>query len=221
MPPGIVGIVPAAGFATRLQPLERSKEIYPIGGRPLMDYVIARMLAAPCDEVRVVTRADKRDVVEHAAELGAEVLEGTPETLAASVALGLSGLEPDDVALIGLPDTIWEPTDGFARLLAVHADSVLGLFESDEPWRSDVVSVDSSGLVTRVDVKPSNPASNLIWGCAAVRVSALAGLEQLAWPGEHFDALAREGRVRGVHLGSDFLDVGTRDALRRAEARFS
>src|SRR5687767_11544688 len=85
MAPRIVGIVPAAGYATRLQPLDGSKEVYPVGRRPLMDYVVERMRAAPCDEVRVVTRPDKQDVIGHAAALGASVVEARPETLAESV----------------------------------------------------------------------------------------------------------------------------------------
>jgi glucose-1-phosphate thymidylyltransferase len=223
MPPRVVGIVPAAGYATRLQPLEGSKEVYRVGGRPLMDYVVERMRAAPCDEVRIVTRPDKRDVIEHAAALGVQVVEGRPETLAVSVSLGVEGLHPDDVALIGLPDTIWEPADGFAQLLAglsKDTDVVLGLFTSPEPERSDVVTLDDSGRVAAVSVKPEQPASNLIWGCAAARVDALSGIGRRAWPGEHFDELARAGRALGVRLAGEYLDVGTRDALRRAAARF-
>jgi NDP-sugar pyrophosphorylase family protein len=224
MPQRIVGVIPAAGYATRLQPLEGSKEVYRVGGRLLMDYVVERMRAARCDELRVVTRSDKRDVIEHAEELGARVIEGRPETLAQSIALGVEGLASKDVALIGLPDTIWDAEEGFARLVAAlhdETDVALGLFTSAEPERSDVVSLDPSGLVSAVDVKPERPSSNLIWGCAAARVAALAGLEHREWPGEHFNELARAGRVRGVQLAGDFLDVGTKDALRRAEARFA
>jgi glucose-1-phosphate thymidylyltransferase len=219
----IVGIVPAAGYATRLQPVEGSKEVYRVGGRPLMDYVVERMRAAPCDEVRVVTRPDKRDVIEHAEKLGARVIEGRPETLAESIAFGVEGLEDDDVALIGFPDTIWEPADGYAQLiseLSDETDVVLGLFRWSEARRSDVVSVEASGLVTGVEVKPEQPATDLMWGCAAASVRALAGLERRAWPGEHFDDVARTGRARGVSLGSDYVDVGTRAALSRAAARF-
>ena len=216
--------MPAAGFATRLQPLAGSKEVYRIGDRPLIDYVVERMGAATPDEVRVVTRPDKRDVIDHAVRIGARVIEGTPETLAQSIALGLRTLDADDVALIGLPDTVWEPIHGFTLLLeilSVETDVALGLFTSGEPERSDVVTLDAEGRVTAVSVKPARPPSDLIWGCAAARAGALAGLENRAWPGEQFDLLARAGRARGLHLGSDFLDVGTRDALRRAEARFA
>jgi glucose-1-phosphate thymidylyltransferase len=150
-----VGVIPAAGLAQRLQPLACSKEVYPVGGRPVMDYVVERLRAAECRELRVITRPDKADVIEHAQALGAEVVRGTPATLAASIALGLRGLADSDVVLVGLPDTLWEPIDGYVQLIEhlSEADAVLGVFESDEPERSDVVVLDERGAVRRVHVK--------------------------------------------------------------------
>ena len=58
----IVGILPAAGYAVRLQPLECSKEMLEIGGRPVIDYLVERMRAGGCEELRVVTRPEKQDV---------------------------------------------------------------------------------------------------------------------------------------------------------------
>ena len=212
-----VGLIPAAGHAERLQPLPCSKEVYPVGGRPVMDYVVERLRAAHCRELRVVTRPDKKDVIEHARELGAELVMGTPPTLAVSLALGLQGLGASDVVLVGLPDTVWEPMDGFVQLLdrlEDGADIVLGVFESDEPERSDVVVLDHQGLVQRVHVKEPDPPSNLVWGCFAARVGALAGLERSPSPGHFFDG--RE--VAAVVLPGRMLDIGTPEALAAAEA---
>ena len=72
----VVGIVPAAGYATRLQPLEGSKELLEVAGKPVMDHVLERMLAAGATELRIVTRPEKHDVIEHAATLGAAVVTG-------------------------------------------------------------------------------------------------------------------------------------------------
>ena len=213
----LVGLVPAAGRAERLQPLPCSKEVYPVGGRPVMDYVVDRLRAAECREVRVVTRPDKTDVIAHAGELGAEIVIGEPGTLAASIALGLRGLEESDVVLVGLPDTVWEPIDGFVRLLEQldeQADVVLGLFESDEPERSDVVVLDKRGLVRRVHVKEADPPGNLVWGCFVARVGALAGLERSPSPGHFFE----EREVAAVVLPGRMLDIGTPEALATAEA---
>ena len=212
-----VGLIPAAGRAERLQPLLCSKEVYLVRGRPVMDFVVERMRAASCRELRVVTRPDKQDVIAHARELGAEVVTGTPATLSASLALGLRGLAASDLVLVGLPDTLWEPIDGFVQLLArlsEGADIVLGVFESDEPERSDVVVLDERGFVQRVHVKEPDPPGTLVWGCFAARVGALAGLERSPSPGHFFDG--RE--VAAVLLPGRMLDIGTPEALAAAEA---
>lgn len=213
----IVGVVPAAGHATRLQPLPSSKEVLPVGGRPVMDHLVERMRAAGCDELRIVTRPEKRDVIARARELGAVVVEGYPPTVAESLALGMRGLDPGDVVLFGFPDTVWEPADGYAALLErveAGAEVVLGLFRTPELTRSDVVTVEPPGRVTGVYPKPSEPPSELVWGCLAARAGALLGVEAYDEPGAHLDALAREGRVAAVDFGTAFLDVGTRDAER-------
>ncbi|HEX7254644.1 MAG TPA: NTP transferase domain-containing protein [Gaiellaceae bacterium] len=215
----IVGVVPAAGLATRLQPLETAKELLDVGGRPVIDYLLERLRAAAADEIRVVTRPDKLDVAEHARRAGATVILGTPDSPAESFALGLAGLDEDDIVLLGFPDTIWEPVDGFATLLEALGkdDAALGLFRTPDLTRSDVVVVDGD-RVTRIAVKPARPPSDLIWGCAAVRRRALAGLAEQREAGVLLDALAKLGRVRGVHLSDSWLDIGTPEALAAARA---
>jgi glucose-1-phosphate thymidylyltransferase len=216
----VVGLIPAAGLAERLQPLEGSKEMLSIGGRAVMDHLVERMREA-ADEIVVVTRPEKHDVIEHAGELGLRVVEGEPTTVSESLRLALRDVDSDDTVLLGFPDTIWEPTDGFAQLLDPPdgADIVLGVFESEEPGRSDVVVIDGD-LIRAVDVKPRDPRSNLIWGCAAAEASALSGLERHDQPGLLFDELAREGRVRAVRFPGAMIDVGTNEALARARLLF-
>jgi NDP-sugar pyrophosphorylase family protein len=216
-----VGVVPAAGFATRLQPLSGSKEVLPVAGRPVMEFLLDRLAAAGCDEVRVVTRPEKRDVAALARRRGSAVVEGRPESVAASLLLGLAGLGPDDVVLMGFPDSLWEPLDGFVSLAAAlggGVDVALGLFACRDLERSDVVEVDAAGRVSRIEIKPARPRSELVWGCAAARAVALAGLGRHREPGALFAELARQGRVRGVRLEGEFVDLGTPEALGRLEA---
>jgi glucose-1-phosphate thymidylyltransferase len=216
--PKVVGVVPAAGRALRLQPLPCSKEVLPVGGRPVLDYLVARMRAAPCDELRVVTRPEKRDVVERATELGALVVEGHPPSVADSLLLGMEGLARDDVVLFGFPDSIWEPLDGFAHLLAALGEEdevVLGLFSTRELERSDVVVLDELGRVAEIHVKPGHPPSDLVWGCLAGRVSALEGVRGYDEPGAYLDRLARGRSVQAVRFGTEFVDIGTPQALLR------
>jgi glucose-1-phosphate thymidylyltransferase len=216
-----VGIVPAAGLASRLQPLADSKEMLLVRGRPVMDRLVDRMQAAGCSEIRVVTRSGKADVAAHAAALGATVVTGEPDTVGESIALGMSGVPDDPAVLLGFPDTLWEPLDGFAVLLdsLTHdVAGVLGLFTTDEPERSDVVVLGSQGRVERILVKPSEPPSDLIWGCAVVRASAMQGMASVEQPGELFDQLARRRALKGIYLSDSWLDIGTKAALARARS---
>jgi glucose-1-phosphate thymidylyltransferase len=217
----VVGVVPAAGYATRLGPIPSSKEVLPVGGRPVLEYVVDRMRLADAAEIRVVTRPEKTDVIECARRLGALVVEGRPASVAESIRLGSAGLGADDVVLLGFPDSVWEPANGFATLvdlLSGETDVALGCFHSDELERSDVVVADDYGTVRAVQVKPARPAADAIWGCAAARARALAGLREHAEPGALFDRLARSGAVRAVLFDGRFVDVGTVEALRRLQA---
>jgi dTDP-glucose pyrophosphorylase len=208
----VVGIIPAAGYATRLQPLHCSKEVYPVRARPVMDYLLERMWAAGASEIRVVTRPEKHDVIENAALHGARIIEGRPPTLARSISLGLQGLAQEDVALLGFPDTIWEPLDGYAPLMeAVRTAewvAALGLFSSPDPHTCDVVVTDRTGQVVGIEVKSPTPSSNVIWGCAAVRASALRDIGEASDPGEHLHQLAGGYPVLGVWISDAFVDIG-------------
>jgi NDP-sugar pyrophosphorylase family protein len=182
------------------------------------------MRAAGADELRVVTRPEKVDVVEYTRTNRLTLVQGHPATAAASIALGAAGLGDDDVVLIGFPDTVWDPVDGYARLLPhlADADVVLGVFRSrddEQLRRSDVVALDERGRVTRIEVKAEQPSSRLIWGLAAARRRSLEGLEGHVQPGQHFDELVRRGgEVVALELPGTFVDVGTPESLEAAQS---
>lgn len=192
----------------------------PVGGRPVMDYLLERMEAIPCAEIRVVTRPEKQDVVEHSRARGAVLVTARPASVGESLSEGAGGLEGDVVAVFGFPDSIWYPVDGFVRLLPLlgeDVDVVLGIFVGADPPRSDVVEL-HQGRVLSVDVKPAQPRSELVWGCAALRVGALRAITCEAEPGIALDRLARRGRVAGVRLEDPFVDIGTPEALQRSRS---
>jgi glucose-1-phosphate thymidylyltransferase len=217
----LVGVLPAAGRAERLQPLDGSKELLEIGGRPVLDYAVERLRAADPDEIRIVVRPEKDDVLERARALELTVVEAEPDSLAESVLAGVAGLADDDTVLLDLPDSIWEPVDGFRLLLGAlrpGTDVVLATFRSAEPERGDVVEADADDRVTAVHVKSPEPPGDEVWGAVAARARALNGLARRAQPGTLFDHLAREGRVHAVRFPGEFLDIGTKEALARARS---
>jgi len=167
-------------------------------------------------------RPEKLDVVDVARALGLTLVEGRPRTLAESITAGVDDLEADDVVLLDLPDSLWEPADGFARLLeelSEETDVALAVFRSAEPERGDAVELDSRGRVAAVHVKSPSPPGELVWGAAAARAGALTGLAHHRDPGHLFDELSRRGRVGAVRFPGEFVDIGTREALARARER--
>jgi glucose-1-phosphate thymidylyltransferase len=181
----------------------------------VMDHLVERMHRAGCTDIRLVTRPDKMDVIDHAEEGGLTVIRASPSSVSESLLAGLEGTAPDDVVLLGFPDTIWEPPDGFVYLLdaLVGFQVALGLFRG-EPERSDVVEFTDSGLVTAISVKPHAPASGWVWGCAAARRRALDALTTDPEPGVVFNGMCPRGDVVGVALSETFVDIGTPEALR-------
>ena len=214
----VVGVIPAAGFGTRLGLKGQSKEMVLVNGRPVLDYCVDRMRIPNPTSIRFVTRAAKTDAIVHARDLGLEVILAESRSPAHSIALGMAGLEPEDIVLIGFPDTIWEPLEGFVPLVArvsKGSDIALGLFDSSEAERCDVVLTDDDNRVRKVLVKPQLAPSNQIWGCSAARRKALSGIEDFDQPGHFIDRTCEELTVTGVWLSDRFLDIGTPEQMLR------
>ncbi len=214
----MIGVIPAAGYATRLGAIDGSKEMLDVDGVPVIERLVERMVVGGCSSIRVVTRPEKEDVRQYAATRSLDVVLGYPAHIGESVAAGLAGVTTETVAL-GFPDSIWQPLEGFALLreaLDEDTNVVLGLFDFPEPTRADVVVLDAGGRVREILVKPSEPPSTLIWGCLVARVDALRSIERSAWPSDHLGPLIDAGSVGVRYLSNRYVDVGTPEDLARA-----
>jgi dTDP-glucose pyrophosphorylase len=233
----VLGIVPAAGAASRLQPLAFSKEMLPVGStfdergveRPkaVSEFLVERMIAAGADRICFVISPEKTDIIPYyarhpAARRCCYVVQERPSGLCDAVFRAVQVLRPDEDVLIGLPDTVWFPVSGFS-LLPTDALSFL-LFPVDEPWRFDAV-VTRGEQVTEIQVKVERPDSNWVWGAFRMPARVFRELYEL-WlePGrgdEYVGTLVnaylrRGGRAYGVAAGERYFDVGTVDGYRAA-----
>jgi glucose-1-phosphate thymidylyltransferase len=194
VPREIVGLIPAAGRATRLAPLPCSKELLPVGfqspldgadrkPKPVSQYLLDRMRLAGARKVFFIARQGKWDIADYygdGSRLGLQLAYlhvgapwGPPFTLAqATPFIG----EADVV--FGFPDILIDPPESFAPLLDrmrdTGADVVLGLFHcrADEP--GDVVQTDAGGRVTGLQTKeerPVRPDHYTCWMFAVWRAS--------------------------------------------------
>lgn len=73
----------------------------------------------------------------------------------------------DATILLGFPDIIMSPVDGFTRLLErkaeTGADLVLGLFRAIQPGKMDMVELDDDGEIKAIDIKPKETALIYTW----------------------------------------------------------
>ena len=231
------GIIPAAGKGSRIQPLAFSKELLPVGGRKLdgaerpkavSEYLIERMIRGGAKKICMVISSGKSDIMEYyggaleAAQI-CYVVQPEPRGLCDAIFRSLPVIAPDEQVLVGLPDTIWFPEDGF-RALPNDALSFL-LFPVEQPQFFDAVVTDEQHRVLEIQVKSPNASSQWIWGAFKLTGGLLRQLHELWQEREQKDEyfgtlvnawLARGGSAVGVRAGTHYVDVGTLNGYRNA-----
>lgn len=231
------GIVPAAGIGSRIQPLAFSKELLPVGSRTeegnerpraVSEYLVERMIKGGATRICFVVSPGKSDIIEY---FGGEIdtttlcytVQRTPSGLCDAIFRALPFIERDEAVLIGLPDTIWFPENGFAAL----PDDKLSflVFPVERPEFFDAVVADEQGRVLRIEVKNSYPTSSWVWGAFKMPGSILHELYAL-WCKRHGSDeyigtlinayLAEGGEAFSIPAGEVYVDVGTLNGYREA-----
>jgi hypothetical protein len=126
----MLGIVPAAGAGSRIQPLAFSKELLPVGSRrdgscerprAVSEYLLERMIRADVSKICFVIAPGKSDILEYfGAKFGTVRLcytvQAEPAGLCDAIFSALPLVHASEPVLVGLPDTIWFPIDGLRVL---------------------------------------------------------------------------------------------------------
>jgi len=234
----MLGIIPAAGAGTRIQPLAFSKELLPVGGRldgaierprAVSEYLVERMTLGGADKICFVISAGKSDILEYygGGKVNSAsfifVVQPQPAGLCDAIFHAAPVVAADECVLIGLPDTIWFPEHGLCAL----PDDELSflLFPVEQPQFFDAVVTDDNGRVIEIQVKQNDARSHWVWGAFKMPAPVFEELHQL-WLArekrdEYFGTLvnawiAQGGSASGVRAGESYVDVGTLDGYRAA-----
>lgn len=237
--PQIWGIVPAAGAGSRIQPLAFSKELLPVGSRvegtterprAVSEYLVERMVRAGANHVCFVISPGKSDIMEY---FGAGVgdahvsytVQPRPAGLCDAIFRAVPLIRPEDGVLIGLPDTIWFPTDGFQRLPENELAFLLFPVKHPEYFDAVVLKSEDSQEIREIQVKKPHPDSSWVWGAFSMPGRIFLELHRL-WKergcsDEYFGSLVnahlgKGGRALGVRSGTAYVDVGTLHGYREA-----
>lgn len=221
----------AGGLGTRLRPITDStpKCLVPIVGRPLIDYWFDALAAAGVRDVLVNTHHLPDPVRQyiawrnagglfHVAETFEPELLGSAGTIAANRAFADGA---DDIVVIYADNlSTINLADGLAFHRAHDDPFTMMLFRADNPKACGIAELDSTGRVVDFVEKPDDPKSDL--ANAGVYILSADAYREIADMGAFdfgFDVLPKfVGRMRGMPIEGFHLDVGTHDALVRAEA---
>ena len=228
------GIIPAAGEGKRIQPLAFSKELLPVGvceidhsrrPRAVSDFIVERMVLAGASKLCFVISPWKHDILRyHSSGTEKVSIFYTVQPRALGLCDAVFRSEPvvrsGEEVLIGLPDTVWFPLDGFDKL--PREKFSLLLFPVTQPERFDAVLLDDQSNVKGVQVKTRQAKTNWIWGGMKLPGSEFRELRALwdrrgkqdEYLGTLINAWIAEGRnVLGIKAGTSYLDVGSVEGL--------
>lgn len=235
-----VGIIPAAGLASRLGPLGYPKELLPItyvqdeGGHlrplPVIEASLRQLRAAGIDRCMVITSERKPELAQYLGSGGAigldiaYVQQSKAEGLAAAVALTVPWTKGSATCLL-LPDTIVRPLDALKTMREAFekqsADLVLGVFPTAKPKELGPVRFDAQMRVTEVQDKPAETDLANSWGLA-VWGTRFSDMIATAPANANLGLLFHQAAQKGLNViacwfeNGEFHDVGTPKGLAEA-----
>jgi len=229
-------LILAAGYATRLRPLTDTipKQLLPVGGRPMVDWILDRIAETSADEVHLVTNARFAADFERWAD-GKDVRVHNDGTTSNEDRLGAIG----DIDFVGLDDD----------LLAIAGDNLFdySLAEYETYWREKggscvavhdvgdlelakqygIVDVDSDDRIVGFVEKPERPASTLAATAmylyrrehAALVPEYLAAGNPPDQPGNFIGWLYERQPTYAYRFSGEWYDIGDQAQLLEADNR--
>ncbi len=156
-------IIPTAGKGTRLRPHTHliPKPMLKVAGRPVMDWVMDKLVGLDVEELIFITGHLKEQVEAHARSSYAipsrfieqKVQDGT------AGAINLARPFIHGPVMIIFVDTVFEADLSLAQTL--DADGIIWAKEVEDYQRFGVVVTDADGYMTMIVEKPSEPISKL------------------------------------------------------------
>jgi dTDP-glucose pyrophosphorylase len=224
------GIVPAAGRGSRIQPLAFSKELLPVGSRrddgverpcAVSEYLVERMIRGGADKICFVISPGKSDIMEYYGGAYGDaanfyVVQPSPVGLCDAIFRAAPLIHEHEPVLVGLPDTVWFPPDGFAALPDDRLSFLL--FPVEHPELFDAVVLQDDDRVAEIRVKSPDAGTPWIWGAFKMPGRILHRLNALwiergrsdEYVGTLVNAwIAAGGEAMGIKSGTAYVDVGT------------
>ncbi len=216
-------VIIAGGFGTRLRPLSctRPKHLFPIGGKPLLDWTLERLAEAGVGEVIFAVNYMSEAFVKR---YGKSAYGMKTRYSRESKPLGTGGCIKNAKKLIGhdedfllLNGDIVSSID-YIDLLECHAKNgglaTIALHQVEDPSRYGVVELKNRNSIKRFVEKPPRgkaPSNSINAGVYALSprvTSYISSNRQVSIEREVFPLLAQDGELFGYEFKGLWLDIG-------------
>jgi glucose-1-phosphate thymidylyltransferase len=182
----IIGILPAAGKASRLHPFTYPKELLPVyflfddkhnkvNPKIVAEYSLLAMKNAGINSCLIIISDSKNEIIRYfsnGARLNINIAYLHQETvsgMSGALNIGFEWFKKCYVSL-ALPDTIFYPFDAISilwqKMQISKSDLILGVFPTDKPEQLGPVRIEENGRVTEILEKPTNTDIFNTWGTA-------------------------------------------------------
>ncbi|HEY5059499.1 MAG TPA: nucleotidyltransferase family protein [Gaiellaceae bacterium] len=241
-------IVLAAGYATRLYPLteSRAKPLLPVGGRPMLDYIIDALDEVP--EIDAVHVATNHKFADSFAQWAAERVHGRVRPVihddltmseddrlgaigAVRFVLDEAGLEGDDLLVVAGDNLFDFSLDEYVRWWREKGEaSAVALYDVGDlalARKYGIVAVAADERIESFEEKPERPRSTLAATAAYLYHRAhvpfvhryLAEGNSPDQPGRFIAWLHTRAPVFGHRVEGEWRDIGDVDQLLEADSR--
>jgi glucose-1-phosphate thymidylyltransferase len=230
----VKALILAAGYATRLSPLtdDFPKGLLPVGGRPIVDWIVDNIRRARIDDIRLVTNARFAPLFEDWSDAVTILDDGTSTNETRLGAIGdIEFADLDDDALIVAGDNLFEyelaDLVAFWRKREGSAVAVHDVGSKELAKKYGVIDVDADGRIVDFAEKPEVPASTLVATATYLYTRAhlqlvdtyLAGGNPPDQPGRFVAWLHRREPVYAYRFDGGWFDVGDIGQLLEADNR--
>ena len=229
-------LILAAGYATRLRPLTDTipKQLLPVAGRPMVDWILDRIAETTADEVHLVTNARfAADFERWAADKDVQVHnDGTTsneDRLGAIGDIHFVGLDDDLLAIAGdnLFDYSLADYESYWRAKGGSCVAVLDVRDPELAKKYGIVDVDEDDRITNFVEKPEHPPTTLCATATYLYTREHARLVETYLaegnppdqPGNYVAWLHRRAPVYAYRFEGEWYDIGDRDQLLEADKR--
>jgi glucose-1-phosphate thymidylyltransferase len=239
-------VILAAGYATRLYPLtlDRPKALLEVGGRPMLDHLMAQLESLDgLDEVLVVTNAKFANAFRdwaagHSALPVRIVDDGTVDEDSRLGAIGdleltiREGGIDDDLLVLAGDNLFSQSVAPFPEFALAKGGPALGVYDVgdlDAIRRYSAIELDGDDRVTRLEEKPEQPRSTLAGialyfyprGALGVVREYLDAGNNPDQPGRLVQWLYPRTAVYGWRVPGRWFDVGSKETLAEADRAFT